>query len=137
MAAHVREGEELILQIAADLPPGPLPLRAVVERLVGAMVALHDRDATLHRVLFEQTPLPPPIREQLAAVEARLTRFVVGLLDRQPATRLPDPERTARLVVQTVEALTHRHVLDATHDDDAAFVGEVTTLVLAYLTAVR
>ena len=135
MAEHIREGEALLLRTAADLPTGSYTLRAVVHRFVTAMVALHDRDAALHRVLFEQTPLPRPIRDLLDAVEGRVTRVVAAMLERQPDVRLPHPERAARLVVQVVEALTHRHVLDAHHDGDSAFVDEVVTLVVAYLTA--
>jgi AcrR family transcriptional regulator len=137
MVEHVREGEALLLRTRADLGPGPHALRDVVHRFVTAMVALHDRDAALHRVLFEQTPLPRPIRDLLEAVEARITQFLVTMLARYPEVRLRHPERTARLVVQVVEALTHRHVLETHHDDDQAFVDEVVTLVLAYLTACR
>lgn len=132
MDAHVREGEAILLATAAE--PLPPSLDDLVRRFVRTMVDLHARDAALHRVLFEQMPLPRQTRRLLAEAEARVLRFVVAALAAHPEVRTTDLPRAAALVVQVVEHLTHRHVLDDAPNDDT-FVDEVTTLVTGYLRA--
>src|SRR5258708_24465090 len=55
---HVDEAERELTVELRTLAAAPLPLARMIERLVRAMVDLHARDPLLHRVLFEQAPLP-------------------------------------------------------------------------------
>jgi hypothetical protein len=106
-----------------------------VDRLVAAMVELHARDPELHRVLFEETPVPRRVRRILAESENRVTAMVARQLEghRQFARR--DPALAARIVVQTVEALVHNLILhDAQAADVQTRVDEIVALVVAYLT---
>ena len=90
----------------------------------------------LHRVLFEEAPLPARVRQRLARIEERVTAEVGAWCGRHPGGPPPDPALAAAIVVQTIEALTHTLVIHrhGALDVDAC-VGEVTTLVTAYLTA--
>lgn len=137
MEAHVAEGEALLAAVATDVVRERPDLRATVRRFIEAMVALHARDRGLHRVLFEEAPLPPRLRRRLAAVEAGAARAVAAHLHGLPEVRVPDVALAARVVVETVEALTHKLVVHGSEGDLAAQTEEFVTLVVAYLTAER
>jgi AcrR family transcriptional regulator len=133
---HIEEAQAILMAVAPDAALNADGLAAVVRRYVAAMVELHARDRALHRVLFEEAPLMPRIRRQLAAVEAEVTaRVHAFLLTRREVTR-PDAALAAAIVVQTIEGLTHKVVVHG--EPDAAlepYIDEMVALVTAYLTA--
>ena len=133
---HIREGEVILGRVALEAPTGPSPIREVIRRFVRAMVDLHARDRALHRVLFEEAPLPKRVRRQLADVENRITAQVEGYLQMNPEVTTRDPALAALVLVQTIEGLTHKLVV---HGDPAAdaddYVEEIVVLVTAYLAA--
>jgi hypothetical protein len=103
------------------------------------MVELHARDPGLHRVLFEQAPLPSRVRDRVARLEGAMTAQLARLL--QPYGLDGDEARiAAAMAVQVAEGLTHRLVLHeigpgssagpATAD---AWVREISELLLGYL----
>jgi hypothetical protein len=73
------------------------------------MVALHAREPNLHRLLFEEAPLAPGLRHRIVELEDAIAVEVAGWLERRGAPG--DPATTAWIVVQAVEALTHRWVI--------------------------
>ena len=131
--AHVREGEAALFATAdaAAVRSGDLP--TAVRAFVEAMVALHARDVALHRVLFEEAPLPRSVRRLLVGVESRIVAHLTTFLAGHPSVTVPDPARAAMMTVQVVEALTHRFVLADGVDLDA-FTDETVRLILRYLT---
>jgi len=138
MEAHLGEGQALLAAAAEETFAASADLRTAVRHFVTAMVALHARDRALHRVLFEEAPLPRRVRAMLADLEQQVTRQTEAYLRSRPELRLRDPALAAAIVVQTVEGLTHRMVVYGdTAADLAAYTDEVVTLVLAYLTAAR
>jgi AcrR family transcriptional regulator len=136
MEAHIAEGQALLEQAATSVTARSLSLRSAVRQLVEAMIALHARDRALHRVLFEEAPLPPRLRRQLADAERVIAARVAAYLQRHPEVTAPDPALAATVVVQAVEALTHKLVVHGS-DDLAAQADELIALVTAYLTADR
>ena len=136
MEAHIAEGQALLEQAAASVMVRSPSLRQAVRQLVEAMIALHARDRALHRVLFEEAPLPPRLRRQLADAERMIAVRVAGYLQRHAEVTAPDPALAATVVVQAVEALTHKLVVHGS-DDLAAQADELVALVVAYLTADR
>lgn len=136
LEAHVREGEAILQKTTDELRTAGGKLRSMVERLVAAMVELHTRDPELHRVLFEETPMPPRVRRMRAESEDRVTAMFERELKRSREFARRDSALAARIVVQTVEALIHNLVL---HDTRAvgvqSQVDEIVALVVAYLTA--
>lgn len=126
-----------------DATPTPLPLAALVDRLVRAMVGLHAQDPGLHRVLFEQAPLPPGLRRRVAGLEEAMAAEVARLLERQGLAR-EDAATAARMGVQVLETLTHRLVLHEIGKAGAAGlaaaegqVREISLLLLGYLEGKR
>ncbi len=138
MEAHLHDGEAVLARAAAEIAATPQPLVATIRHLVRAMVELHARDRALHRVLFEEAPLPRRLRDLLSEIEDRVADRIELLLRTSPEVRVPDPALAAAVVVKTVEALTHNLVLhgDRQHERGLdVYVDEIVRLVGTYLTA--
>ncbi len=133
--AHIAEGEALLTAVWAEV--GTLrDIRAIMRRFARAMVALHARDRSLHRLLFEEAPLPRRTRQRVAAVEAQCTARLEAYLRTQPGVTRRDPALAAAVIVQCIEALTHKLVVHGDGNDaTAAWVEEMVALVTAYLAA--
>lgn len=137
MEAHIAEGEAMLAAAGAEaLRPGR-ELTDAVGDLVRAMIDLHARDRALHRVLFEETPLPVPVRRRLEAVEREVAAAIATWLGSHPEVRVPDPVLAATLLVQTIEALTHRVVIHGEAAAQPQLQAEMVALVCAYLSAPR
>jgi AcrR family transcriptional regulator len=135
MEAHLAEGEQVLQRAAAEIAAtGARDLAGTVRHVARAMVTLHARDRELHRVLFEEAPLPRRLRQMLTDIETRATERVGALLAGHPEVSVPNPQLAAAIVVHTVEALTHRLVLHGNGDLDLdAYVEEIVRLVVRYL----
>jgi AcrR family transcriptional regulator len=108
---HIDEGFALVRGLLADASNDPPPIDALFRRFVTAMFALHEHEPELHRVLFEEVPLPSSVRRGLRNRENALATEVGTLLDAHPEVRTQDPAVTAYLVVQTLDAVVHNFVL--------------------------
>jgi AcrR family transcriptional regulator len=106
----------------------------VLPDIVHAMVAMHALAPGLHRVLFEETPLPSTLRAELDKLEDQLVEVAAKALATDPSTAPNDPHLTARVMISAIEGLTHRLVLrpppGVTPD---AIANEITQLVRAYI----
>jgi hypothetical protein len=69
---------------------------AIVQDVVSAMVSLHAQSPGLHRVLFEETPLPRSLRTEIEAMEGALTTMVAEALVRDTGVAM-DKARSWRL----------------------------------------
>jgi len=108
----------------------------VLPDIVHAMVALHALAPGLHRVLFEETRLPPALRAELDELEDRLVDLTADALAADPRSRPSDPRFSARIVISAIEGLTHRLVLRPPPGvAPEAIAGEITELVRAYIQA--
>src|SRR5580692_1576366 len=83
----------------------------VLPNIVHAMVAMHALTSGLHRVLFEETPLPSTLRAELDELEDQLVDVAAEALATDPSTAPNDPRLTARVMISAIEGLTHRLVL--------------------------
>lgn len=133
MEAHIAEGQAILAAAASEVLLPGLPLRQVAERLVRAMIELHGRDRALHRVLFEEAPLPPRVRRQLDAVEQQVATTMAAFLREHPEVRVPDPDLAAMVVVQAIEGLTHKLVVHGRPEETEAQAREFVRLVTGYL----
>lgn len=103
-----------------------LPLRALLEDVVGGVAALHTGRPGLHRLLFDQTPRTPDLVAALRAVERRAATAFAAHLRRLGAGG-DEPEVTALLAVQGIEAQIHGAVLDPA--DERATADRVRAVV--------
>jgi len=132
-----RYWDEVADRVAASLADrigdtGPAMVRDTADALVAALEA----DQELLRVVAEELPVRRSLTRR-AALERRVRELVVAHLGARPeATRRPDPVVAAWIVVNAVENLAMRWVLDrptaVTRED---LLDEMTALVGGYLLA--
>jgi AcrR family transcriptional regulator len=108
----------------------------VLPEIVNAMVALHALAPGLHRVLFEETQLPPALRAELDGLEDWLVDLAADALAADSCSRPVDPRLSARVVIGAIEGLTHRLVLRPPPGvAPEAIASEITEVVRAYIQA--
>lgn len=110
------------------------PLPVLLRRFVIAMLEAHEAAPDLHRAVFSEAPHPPALHACVLQMEESLAHALEDTLRARPEVSRHDTDTAAHLVVQTVEALTHRFVHHGIHDlARADFAGEVVALLLGYL----
>ena len=105
----------------------------LLRRFVMAMLEAHEDAPDLHRAVFSETPHPPALHACVLQMEETLAHRVEALLRASDEVDLVDPDAAAHLVVQTVEALTHRYAHQGIHDlPRERFLSEVVALLMGY-----
>jgi AcrR family transcriptional regulator len=130
--AHIAEGADVLAPILDRALQGDLTVEQLVREVVHAFVELHVRERRLHQVLWEESPRPPSVLQDLHALEDLSFDLVEQVL-RQAERPPDDPELAARIAVTTVESLVHRLVANDRPIDTEAFERETTRLVVGYL----
>lgn len=107
-------------------------LRLFIERLV----ALHQSQPRLHRLLFVETPLPKQRHQRLQVTEDELAAELVRLFEDHPEVRVENPELAAWMIVHASHGLVHDFIV---HPPPAPFgredfVRHMVELLAAYLT---
>lgn len=132
---HLDEAEARLDALAEGLAASGPTLEGVVRAIVLAMLDLHAAAPRLHRVLFEEAPHGAAVRARVRALEDRHTRALAAALPL--LAPVDDPEVTARVIVELLEALTHRWIAaaDAEPLPRERMQAELERLVLAYVRA--
>ena len=131
---HVDAGFALVRELLAETLSDVPALEPLLRRFVIAMITLHEREPELHRVLFEEAPLPASLRRQLRERENELATEVAALLEVHPEVRMRDPRLTAYVLVQSVDALIHNFVLHPPEGIDAeSLTGETVRMLYLHL----
>jgi AcrR family transcriptional regulator len=128
---HTSEMLGLLGGMAAQLADAPIPV--AVRTFVRAMVQAHALDPALHRVLVGQVLHVGS--HWVAEVECQAQAIVRAYLEHKRAQIAPqDLETAAFVLVTTVEAVTHRAVIDRPELlESSALEDEICNLVLRYL----
>ena len=137
VAIAQRQLDRMIAEVQRAIAEGEPrePLRELLGRFVETMLAVHESDPELHRVLFGEAPHPSELHACVLQMEETLAHTIEARLSACPEVATRDRDTAAHLVVQTVEALTHRYVHHGIHElGREAFVAEVVVLLRAYLT---
>jgi AcrR family transcriptional regulator len=130
---HLDEGMAALGPPLARLEAGA-SFDEVLPEAVDAMVALHALAPGLHRVLFEETQLPATLRAELYELEDCLVELAADAL----GPSVSNARLTARVLISTIEGLTHRLVLRPPAGVGAeAIAREIAELVRAYLDVSR
>jgi AcrR family transcriptional regulator len=109
-------------------------LPVLLRRFVMAMLEAHEDAPDLHRAVFSETPHPPALHACVLQMEEALAHALEDTLRASPEVSRRDTDTAAHLVVQTVEALTHRFVHHGIHElARGDFADEVVALLLGYL----
>jgi AcrR family transcriptional regulator len=121
---------DALLADAQDESPS---LETLMARFTRAMLEVHERDPELHHVVFAEAPHPPELHACVLQMEETLAHRVEALFRASDEVELEDPDTAAHLVVQTVEALTHRYAHQGIHDlPRERFLSEVVALLTSY-----
>ncbi len=130
---HIAEGTAVLQPHLERLGRGA-GFDDVLPDIVSAMVAMHALAPGLHRVLFEETQLPPTLRAELDGLEDRLVGLAAEALASGPHSCRTDPRLSARIAVGAIESLTHRLVLRPPPGvTPQAIAHEITELVRTYV----
>lgn len=128
---HLARGEALVAQVAAGGISGDT--EDIAELLVNGFVALHGDDPRLHLVLSSEVPVSRGVRRRAAALTGAIVQLVAAGL----AGRVMDPALSARLLVDTAEALTHRWIVEPSGKpiSPERMTAELIVMFRAYLSA--
>jgi AcrR family transcriptional regulator len=133
LGQHIQEGYDLIRKELSELMKTGKITRAVIQRLVETMITLHERNPSLHRVLFEQVQLSR-FRTEYARNEELAVSNLLLLLKKTPEARMEKSDAAVRLLVHAIEAMTHRFVLYGYDGmDEREFKDELTDMMAKYL----
>ena len=134
MRDHVEAGIGEIARRLADVERLPEALEDRVALFVDAAMANHAGNPQLHRVLFEESPVPPDLRAELDRAEAWAVDVVASMLADEPSVRVDDLRLAAYVVVTTIESLTHRYLAGGDrYGSPDEFAGQVVAMVVGYL----
>jgi AcrR family transcriptional regulator len=133
LGQHIQEGYDLISKELSKLMKEGKITRDTLRRLVETMITLHERNPSLHRVLFEQVQLSR-FRAEYARNEELAVSNLLLLLKKTPEARMEKSEAALRLLVHAIEAMTHRFVLYGYNGmERAEFTDELTDMMARYL----
>ncbi len=131
---HMEEGSRQLRTMLDGIRPEAVELRTLIGHSVDAMMALHRNEPKLHRVLFEEAPLPPSLRGQLRRYEDEFAESLASLLADLPGMHIQNPALAAHIVVRSIEGLIHGFVLHPPADiGPDAFCQQVVELLDGYL----
>lgn len=131
---HLEEGEALAADLLGRARDPSLPLAELLRLCLESFVGLHESNPGLHRLLFEEAPLPARVRRRYRALLTGIADEVAGALQARAEVAVRDPRLAAYLLVQTFESLAHGLVIHppAEIERPAAVAGAVEMLC-AYL----
>jgi AcrR family transcriptional regulator len=133
---HIDAGFALVRGLLSEALRERLGIDALLRRFIDAMVALHENEPDLHRILFEEVPLPSSVRSGLRRRENAFATELRALLETLPEVNVPDARVTAYVLVHTVDALVHNFVLHPPDGiDSVQLQEELVRMLRRHLTA--
>jgi AcrR family transcriptional regulator len=127
--SHIDQTAEAIRKTLAEVRPA----EAWLPELAAAVVDQHVENPRLHQVLFEEAPRPPEVVARFREAESEAVTAIAALLRTDSKLRISRPDRCARFVVNTIEALTHRFMGATPQINTDDLVEEITSMVSKYL----
>jgi AcrR family transcriptional regulator len=132
---HIDETQRKMREWVGHILAERHTLHGALEDFIGGMLDVHVQRPRLQHILLEETPLPEYVHRLLLDAEHQLAKTMAGLLRTYSEVKRPNPEHAAYVVIQTVEALTHRF---AAHRDDTIISQELlqtelVTMIEAFL----
>ena len=129
--AHVDAGAALLRERTAEGLPESL--EDLLRLFVRATIDNHRDDTRLHRVLFEEAPRSAGLLNRLHHTEEDAVSAAKALLDSHSAVTVADTAFAARMVVATVESLTHRLLACEKPADAEQLEDGIVAMLSAYL----
>lgn len=135
---HIDEGFTLVRELLMEARRKPSTIDGLLRRFVDALFAFHESEPRLHRVLFEEVPLPSSVRSELRRREHAFATEVRALLEAFPEVEVRDAAVTAHILVHTADALVHNFVIHPPDEISASqLTEELVQMLRRYLTCER
>lgn len=132
---HLDDAATRLRPVLGGLLADPPPISEGIDRLLDVVVELHAARPALHRVLLDDAPRPPVLRDRLARDERAISAVVARYLAARPEVTVPDVSTAATLLVRTTESVVHGVVIRPSADvSTETAVTELRRMLLAYLT---
>lgn len=133
VSRHLDEAEQRLSNLAGTLIEQTPTLESLVSSIVEAMIDLHAATPKLHRVLFEEVPHTQAVRSRVKELE-RVHATALAMLLPQLAP-VNQPELVAQVIVELLEALTHRWVITPSAEPlpRPQMQAELERLVISYV----
>jgi len=133
---HLSEAECVLRAVMTELVLSAPPLRDGLELMVTAAIESHRHQPQLHRVLFEEAPRPPALRDRLDQTFDSACQAVSSYLESRQEVHVASPMVAAQLVVQSIEAITHGLLIHPRAGaEPSAYAPELATMLESYLSA--
>ena len=131
---HLRKGETVAEAALREARTKLPPLGEMLTGFIEAFIALHERNPVLHRLLFEEAPLPQEVWRAYRSFTDRLVSDVTDLLTAHPEVNTLNVHAAAYLLVTSFEALAHQLVIRPPEGLETGEVsGELVALFRGYL----
>jgi AcrR family transcriptional regulator len=116
---------------------GELPdsIEEIIRLFARTAIDNHLDDPQLLRVMVEQAPRSSELLEKIGPYHQARVAYVRDLLDGHPEVRITDTDTAARLVVSTVELVTHQLIAAPEPIDVVRYENELVAMLTSYLTA--
>lgn len=134
MRAHVEDGIAEIARRLASVESLPEGIEARLALFVDAAMANHRGHPGLHRVLFEESPVPADLRDELERAQAWAVELATTALEADPSVFVAEPRVAAYVVVTTIESATHRYLSGGDrYATSEQFAAHLVAMLAAYL----
>ena len=131
---HTQEVANAVEAIRRHVAEEPHDLVGVLEHFVEDMVELHSKNPRLQHVLLDEAPRPPHLKARLQELEQSAVESTEILLRANPQVRVEDYRTAAYLVVQSIETLVHRFVVEPPDEvSRERFAAELVEMLVRYL----
>jgi AcrR family transcriptional regulator len=131
---HFKEGTHAVEAVERHVAEEPHDLIGVLRHYVEDMVALHTKNPRLHHILLNEARWPPHLVVRLREIKRAAVEGTEAALRASPEVRIQDYKTAAYLVVQSVETLVHRFVVEPPDDvSDERFAAELVQMLIRYL----
>ncbi|NVJ71587.1 MAG: TetR/AcrR family transcriptional regulator [Alphaproteobacteria bacterium] len=133
---HMEEGFDLLERLLCESTQQKPPLPIMLRRFVEALMELHLQNPDLHRVLFNEAPLPPSFSKEKETREHELSLKIVNLLASYEEVQVMNLPLASYILVQSVEGLVHSYIIYPVAKIEAdELIGEVVEMMHRYLTS--
>ncbi|WP_255657238.1 TetR/AcrR family transcriptional regulator [Actinoplanes sp. L3-i22] len=128
---------ELLVQHIDDSAPPPDPtgldLTGAVRQFVRQAVDHHRIDPRLLRMMVEEAPLSEDLKTKISRYDRKRSAELRTLVAAFPEARLTDPDTAIRIIVTTVEIVTHTLMAAPDPVDPARLEDQLVELITSYL----
>lgn len=132
---HLEEGKGVAEKLLADVMDAPPRLDVLLKVFIQEFIAQHEQNPRLHRLLFEEAPLPEIVWQAYRDFIEDAIAKVSFLLEKQPEVKVQNTAMAAYMLVHTLESMAHQLVI---HPPEGISVEEgmagFVDLFMAYLT---